>query len=271
MAFHPSLADSRNSQIFAANEMMSMKQALFPDDPPFFDYRSLIQRALDTLNTGLEDYASGLAEIRRTADLNGIDLNDFFVPSGPPNAAQPALGVQAVGDDVLLIDVDCTAEGVADVAGATRLLASILPSFERPAGLPDPPRYLRTVGRPFSPEVLSFAGNGNGLLMVGGGWGQPEKWGVWSVARRAAVTVDLEAGTRPPFSLRIVGRMFVHPQALAATGSVGINGLAVTDMKASVDRPAVELRIDVPKQAAASGRLNLEFVIDHPVSPASRE
>lgn len=269
VAFHPSLVDSRNSQIFAANEMISMKQALFPDEPPQLDYRNLIQRALDTLNTGLEDYEAGLSDIRRTAELNGIDLDDFVVPEPVTNVAKPALGVQQAGEGVLVVDIDCSLEGVADVAGAAKLLASVLPDFEPPAALPGPPAYLRTLSRPFPADGLRFSRNGNGLLMLSGGWAQAEDWGVWTVARQAGLTLEMEPGTAGPLIMQVTGRMFVHPDLPDATGSVLVNGVTAAEIQAGWHDPAVDLRLDVPAEAVASGPVRVEFLIDSPTSPAS--
>lgn len=266
--FHPSLPNSRNSQLFAANEMMAMKQALFPNEPPGFNYRALVQRALDSLATGLEDYEAGLADIRRTAKMNGVEIDEFAVPPPAPEGGKPAQGVVNQGE-ALLIDVDCAAEGVTTVAGASRLLASVLPPFEPPGDLPRPAPQVLTVSPPVGGSELSFSSAGNGLLMLGAGWGQPESWGVWSVAGRADVVLDLERPGPQSLSLRISGRMFVHELIPPARGSVTVNGQRVAELNASPDQPAVDLKVEVTPEVLESGTILVEFLIDSPISPAS--
>jgi hypothetical protein len=268
VTFHPTLVNSRNSQLFAANEMMTMKQALFPDTEPAFDYRALVQRALDSLATGLEDYETCLADIRRTAELNGIDLEDFSVPPAA-QTSNPARGVQALGPDVLLIDVDCGAEGLANVGQATGLLASLLPAFEPPGDLAGPPGYVRKIARPSPAVTLDLSQEGNGLLLLGGGWGQAESWGVWSVAKRAEVTLQLEGDLRSTLSIEVTGRMFVPPQFPVAGGSLRINGRAAAELRATGEQPAVKFRTTVEPGDLASGRVRLEFHVPSARSPSS--
>lgn len=266
--FHPSLPNSRNSQLFAANEMMAMKQALFPEQRPDFNYRALIQRALDSLATGLEDYEAGLDDIRQTAKLNGIDLDGFTIPPPAPAERKPAQGVVKLAD-ALLIDIDCAAEGVSTVAGAGRLLASVLPPYEPPGDLPPPAAQVLTVSLPSPEDALYFSSQGNGLAMLGAGWSQPESWGVWSVADRADLVLDLEGPVPPSLALRITGRMFVPQSVTRAPGFLTVNGLPAARLNASPDKPAVELTVEVPPEALSSGTITLEFVLDSPVSPAS--
>lgn len=264
--FHPSLPNSRNSQLFAANEMMTMKQALFPNERPDFNYRGLIQRALDSLAAGLEDYEAGLADIRRTAQLNGIDLDGFTVPAPAPAERKPAQGVVKLGEAVL-IDIDCAAEGVSNVAGAARLLASILPPFDPPGDLPAPAAQALTVSQASS--ELCFSSEGNGLVMLGAGWSQPEAWGVWTISERADVVLDLDRSAPQSLVVRITGRMFVHQQIPRPLGSVTVNGQPVAELNAAPDQPAVDLSVEIPPDALASGTIVLEFLIDSPASPAS--
>jgi hypothetical protein len=245
-----------------------MKQALFPDTEPAFDYRALVQRALDSLATGLEDYETCLADIRRTAELNGIDLEDFSVPPAA-QTSNPARGVQALGPDVLLIDVDCGAEGLANVGQATGLLASLLPAFEPPGDLAGPPGYVRKIARPSPAVTLDLSQEGNGLLLLGGGWGQAESWGVWSVAKRAEVTLQLEGDLRSTLSIEVTGRMFVPPQFPVAGGSLRINGRAAAELRATGEQPAVKFRTTVEPGDLASGRVRLEFHVPSARSPSS--
>jgi glycosyltransferase involved in cell wall biosynthesis len=264
--FHPSLPNSRNSQIFAANEMMTMKQALFPNDEPSLNYRALVQRALDTLETGFDDYESGLEDIRRTAELNGIDLDDFEIPAPGAGGSKPAAGVQRIAD-ALLVDVDCAAEGLTDVAGATGFLSSVLPPFEPPGDLPGPPVQVWVISRPFPPDGLRFSEGGNGQILLGSGWDRNEAWGVWSIGKKADLKLHLHPGLEP-FQLVVSGRMFVHRKTLEKGGRALVNGRCAAELTATEQHPSVNFCIDVTPDDLKSGSLLLEFVIDAPTSPA---
>lgn len=266
VGFHPSLPNSRNSQIFAANEMMTMKQALFPDKEPSFNYRALIERALKTLETGFEDYESGLGDIRRTAELNGIDMDDFEIPAPRAGGSRPQAGVQRIGD-ALLVDVDCGDEGLTDVAGATRFLSSVLPPFEPPRDVPEPPIQLGVISRPFPPGGLRFSWDGNSLILLGSGWGCNEAWGVWTVGKKADLTLHLEPGL-DPFKLVVSGRMFMHQRALKARGRALINGRCAAYLTATENQTSVDFCVDVTRKDLKTGTLLLEFCIDAPTSPA---
>ncbi|HEX2052630.1 MAG TPA: glycosyltransferase [Actinomycetota bacterium] len=266
LTFHPTLVNSRNSQLFAANEMMTLKQKLFPAAEPAFDYRNLIQRALDSLATGLEDYDAGLEDIRRTAELNGISMEDYFVPGRPGSGPREPQGVAALGPGSLLIDVDCGRAGTTDVAGATRLLAALMPPFEPPAALPAPVAQVRAVG---APQNLAFHRNGNGLLLLESGWGQPEPWGVWSIAPRAEVRWTVDGTPDRPVELAIEGRMFVHPGRSRPTGFVRVNGRVAAKLEAAQDDGSVHLQLTLGPADLAAGVVRLSFHVDSAVSPSS--
>lgn len=259
LTFHPSLANSRNSQLFAANEMMTLKQRLFPESGPGFHYRNLLQRALDSLGTGLEDYDAGLADIRRTAELNRIPMDDYFVPPRPQGAPPAPQGVLALGPGALLIDVDCSRAGVADVAGATRLLAALLPDFVPPEAAPEPTPQLTAL--PASPERLTvgFGRSGNGRLLLDYGWAQPEEWGVWSVAPQAQLRWRIEGPFDQPVRVRVDGRLFVHPQEPRPSCSVWVNGRPAGRMEAGAGKPAVTAELELLPEDVTGPEAALRF------------
>jgi hypothetical protein len=262
--FHRSLPDSRNSILFAANEMLMMKQRMFPDTEPEIDYVNLIQRALDSLGAGFDDYETGLADIRRAAALNGIDMARFLIPPPPRDNAPRAAGVKAWGTDSLVIDIDCSQVRLCNVADAARLLSSLLPPFQPPVELPVPPTPLRTL----SPGCVDFSSRGNGALVLRSGWGEPESWGVWSIAKRADVAFGAGARGDSPRSIRVEGRMFVHPSLPRATGSVALNGRPAGRLEASWEHPQVVVELELSPRDLRQGRVVIEFDIDKPICAA---
>jgi hypothetical protein len=263
--FHGSLPNTLNSILFAANEMLILKQRLFPDSDPAVNYVNLIQRALDSLNAGLDDYETGLADIRRTASLNGVDMERFMIPPPPDGTAPPATGIKALGPDSMVIDIDCSRVGVHNVADAARLLSGLFPSFEPPAELPAPPEPVRTLSR----GDVDFSSLGNGWPALRSGWDEPEFWGVWSIAKRADVVFDLDPRADRPRSIRIEGRMFVHPKVARATGSVVLNGRRAGPIEASLEQPQVAVELELSRGDVRDGRVIIELCIDEPVSAAA--
>jgi glycosyltransferase involved in cell wall biosynthesis len=263
--FHPSLPNTRNSILFAANEMLIMKQRLFPDTDPSINYVNLIQRSLDSLNAGLDDYETGLADIRKTASLNGVDMERFMIPPPPPQTPPPPTGVKSLGPDSLVIDIDCSREGAHNVADATRLLSGLFPPFEPPVELPAPPEPVRTL----SQGNVDFSSLGNGWLALRSGWDEPESWGVWSVAKRADVVFDLDPRGDRPRGVRIEGRMFVHPKFARATGSVALNGRRAGLIEATREQPQVVVELELSRADFHDGRVVIEFCIDEPINPAA--
>jgi glycosyltransferase involved in cell wall biosynthesis len=263
--FHPSLPNTRNSILFAANEMLIMKQRLFPDTDPTINYVNLIQRSLDSLNAGLDDYETGLADIRRTASLNGVDMERFMIPPPSTDTAPPATGVKALGPDSMVIDIDCSRVGVCNVAEAARLLSGLLPPFVAPVELPGPSEPVRTLSR----GDVDFSSLGNGALALRSGWDEPESWGVWSVARRADVVFDLGPRGDRPRSIRIEGRMFVHPKFARATGSVALNGRRAGLIEANWEQPQVVVELELTRADFRNGRVVIEFRNDEPINAAA--
>jgi hypothetical protein len=244
--------------------MLIMKQRLFPDTDPTINYVNLIQRSLDSLNAGLDDYETGLADIRRTASLNGVDMERFMIPPPPTGTAPPATGVKALGPDSMVIDFDCSRVGVGNVADAARLLSGLLPPFDPPVQLPPPSEPVRTLSR----GIVEFSSGGNGGLALRSGWDEPEPWGVWSIAKRADVVFDLEKGEDRLRSIRIEGRMFVHPKFPRATGSVALNGRRSRPIEASWEQPQVLVELELSRGDFRDGRVVIEFRIDEPISGA---
>ncbi|CAN5896451.1 hypothetical protein BH23ACT12_BH23ACT12_23640 [soil metagenome] len=194
-------------------------------------------------------------------------MDDFKVPAPPAGGSRPAMGVQWIGD-ALMVDVDCTGDGLTDVAGAIGLLASVLPPFEPPGQLPDPPVQLGVISRPFPVDGLRFSWDGNGQILLGSGWGRNEAWGVWSIGKKADLTLHLQPGL-DPLTLVVSGRMFVHHQNVKASGRALINGRGAAELIATEEQHSVEFCVDVTSDDLKTGTVLLEFVIDAPTSPAA--
>ena len=101
-------------------------------------------------------------------------------------------------------------------------------------------------------------------MYLGGGWSVPENWGVWSLDKKASLTLPLPAST--PKKLIIDTQAFIGGAQSSQDVEIWING-------APQARVTLNKRfgneIEVPLSAAAlnSERLKVDFVFPTAVSP----
>jgi len=264
---HTTLIPSINLHIAIGNQMLLLKEQVFPNEAPAFSHKSLLYAALQTIHQS-PDPESSLADIREVARKNGIDPEDFPVPLKPSENRPPAQGLRIIDSASLMFDIDCKHAGITDVREAARLLEALVPPCPDPRLVNDEP-VLRRVplasGRPFP---ISFSRYGNGSLFPGFGWGELESWGVWTLGRRAEIVLPLERKPNRPIKMTILGHMFVHSRIPPATGSLVLNGQRVARFTATSDKPNVAIQLKVRPEYAAGGEIRLEFEIDCPRRPA---
>jgi glycosyltransferase involved in cell wall biosynthesis len=269
LSVHPTLHACDNLTIFLGNEMLMVKERAFPHEGPSVDLEGLLWSALLALDSGLEDVEAGLADISAVARRNGIAPERFVLsPTRPERGDGAPQGVFAAGIDGVMIDIDGSALGVANVHDATRVLETLLPPDRPPVVRPESPQ-LRAIPASSLSTAIDFGDRGNGALLLRFGWGGLEPWGVWTVGPRAEVVLPLEGRSTRPVKIRIEGQMFVHARAPAARGRVAINQGRPVPFEATLARPEVgiELAVD-PRDMAKGSRLVLHFEIDRPTAPA---
>jgi glycosyltransferase involved in cell wall biosynthesis len=255
---------TRNLKLFIGDEMLSVKQRLFPNDPPSFHYRSLLWTALQSLNDTPGEYTEMLAEICAAASRNGVSIESWIEPQAESRAV-PAQGIRATSDGVFM-DIDCSRASITNIHEVTRLLSALLPPFAQP-------KLIRMqeplVSVPNDRDtVLQFGVDGNGLLFLGYGWSEPEPWGVWSLGSSSEIALTFYGQPTGTVEMRIEGRMLLHAQRLQSRGAILCNGRRMAEFEASAEHPKVSLLLSLSSEEFANGELVIGFEVEKPRSPA---
>jgi hypothetical protein len=103
-------------------------------------------------------------------------------------------------------------------------------------------------------------------VYLGGGWSVPENWGVWSLDKRASLTLPLPAQT--PKRLIIDTQAFIGGSQTSQDVEILVNG--VPQVKVTLNkRFGNEIEVPLPASALNSERLKLDFLFPTAVSPKS--
>jgi hypothetical protein len=104
-------------------------------------------------------------------------------------------------------------------------------------------------------------------VYLGGGWSVPENWGVWSLDKKAVITLPLPAQT--PKKLLIDAQAFIGATQTSQDVEVWING-APQAKALLTKRFANQIEVLLPPSALNDDKLKVEFVFPTAVSPKSQ-
>ena len=103
-------------------------------------------------------------------------------------------------------------------------------------------------------------------LYLGGGWSVPENWGVWSLDKKASLTLPLPA--QAPTKLIIDAQAFIGGSQNSQDVEILING--VPQVKVTLNkRFGNEIEVPLSASALNSEKLKLDFLFPTAVSPKS--
>jgi hypothetical protein len=115
---------------------------------------------------------------------------------------------------------------------------------------------------------LTFALGGNGLASLTSGWGDPESWGTWSVAKRAVLRVRPKSKDGLPLHAELKFLPFIGP----AHPQIDVVCRARGKEIARWNCPSAEWQIRTftisSDLIGSDGIVDLEFLISHPRLPA---
>ncbi|MFZ1220046.1 MAG: glycosyltransferase [Chthoniobacterales bacterium] len=267
---HPTMIHSHSFPLAVGNEFLIVKDKLFPEGEPEFDYAAMLQAALQSLNDIPEEYDLVLEDCRSIAEMNGLTINEQDVIPPGPRPRRPRPGRYETGPGTILETVDGQSAAVANVFDATRELDRRLPepACDSPKFLAEPDQAEVIALDPSALTTLDFSALGNGALLLGLGWSNIESWGVWSVGPRSELVLPLEGPL--PASLRISahGQVFRPPRKLRLR--IEYDSRVLFEHEAGLLTEAVALDlgpIEVPP-AISSIKLRIFLNIDHCDSPA---
>jgi hypothetical protein len=195
------LAPSDNFEFLLADDMLLLQERV----PSMrgrveLDYYRLVQLIASTINNRPGSYDDTLAAMRALAMRHNIDLADIAIPAPMARKPAPEPGATAIGNNRIRFFIDGNAMRLSNVADAVRLMEQIAPPMGGVGAMeirsevgPDRVSVRRS-------KTFTFGLGGNGVPCLVNGWGEPEEWGTWSVAKRASIsfTVDPPAAEYDP-------------------------------------------------------------------------
>jgi glycosyltransferase involved in cell wall biosynthesis len=213
---HPSMVYSHDPVLAIGNELLIVKDELFPEAAPEFDHATMLLQALQSLNYVPEQYDLVLAQCRAIAEKNGLTIgkNDVVPRAQRPPPAR--FGRFEIGPGVVLNTVDGQSVAATNVFDATRALDRLLAEIAAdPCVISVEPKQIEAIALDSSNRMtLNFSKAGNGALILGLGWGGVENWGVWSLGSRSDLVFPFDARFHGSLKITISGRVFHPPRTL---------------------------------------------------------
>lgn len=260
-----------NLQVFIASEMLLVGDRMLGNVPGIaFNYRGLIESMAAAINDRPDFYQDTLAAIHSLAARYGVDLDEIAIP--PRMTERPgrlAPGTTRVTSHQTLHVLDGDRLGLNTIADAVEVAWPLVPHARegrpirvRPAASSSPPRVRRG-------EAIQFGIGGRGVPALMDGWGDPEEWGAWSIAKRASLRLTVEADRTAPLRAELKFRPFLpagHPPLHIVCRS---RGRDLARWICSEGDAGQVRRISIPIEVvAAGGTVDLEFLVSDPRSPA---
>jgi hypothetical protein len=123
---HSSMVPTVDMNLLIGNELLIIKDELFPSDGPALDYSAMLAEAVRRINEVSGQYESVLTACRCIGAKNGILIRDDQIPQKAASQIPPASDrCDLQGDDVA-VEIDCTSHGVENIFDAANALSKIL-------------------------------------------------------------------------------------------------------------------------------------------------
>jgi hypothetical protein len=258
-----------NLQIFLANEMLLAHARLSLKDRHIEpDFRGLIESLAATINDRPGAYQKNLAAIHELATRHGVSLDEIAIPAPIENSPTVESGTAVLSDSRKIMVIDGDQAGFANIADAIRWVKPLMPQVQEGCVIeirPDQASDHAVLG---PGERLRFALGGNGLAGLASGWGDPEAWGSWSVAKRAVLRVLLVTKDSLPLHAELKLLPFIapgHPEIDVVCRARGREIARWNCPSAEWQIRALTISSDL---VGSDGIVDLEFLICHPRSPA---
>ncbi len=267
---HPTMVQSYNLTLGIGNDLLAVKDALFPDAKPELDYAAMLQQAMQNLSQATEQYELELAQCQTVAAKNGISLNEEGVPPQRLQLSPPPIGRREIAPGVVVHTLDGQPAGVRNVFDATVVLNELLPQpVDNGVKIASELAQVQAIDLgSANPTELNLSAAGNGALLLRIGWSTAESWGVWSIASRSELIFPVTGYFRGRLKITVHGQIFCLPRMLRLRIQQGSQALVerelhLTNEAVTFDIFPIELRTDKP-----ADELRVVFAIDRCVSPA---
>lgn len=263
--FFDDIPGADNLELFIAHDMLNVRDKVLRERGIEFRYDRLLATVAAAINDQPERYAQRRAVIEHLARRYGVDMATIDIPAlTPAPAALECGGTVVGGGQKIAFVIDGEPAGVADIDAAVRLVEQFRPRGDAELKRFDmPDRVTLHAGRPV---VFDHAAGVRSALEYG--WGASEDWGVWSVARRAALTFALDAVPDRAFVVTLRHRTFLHPLHPTIKVACLVRGDKIAEWTCTRPVPT-DQELTIPRGGVLpDGTLMLEFVIAEPRSPA---
>ncbi|MBR0753812.1 glycosyltransferase [Bradyrhizobium jicamae] len=251
--------------LFLAQDMLTMKQELFPDDGGIaVNFRALGQALASEINERPETYDRTLHSIEALAAMHGFDVADLAIAARQPDRPWIDPGVRVLGRNRVQYNLDGDALGLQSIADAARVVAQLVPGSE--ALMLREARGQRAV---LGADGLDFTRDGQGAAALSEGWSAPEDWGTWSIAKRCTLRVTMRPRPAEPRTLALACRAFVSAQNPELRVSCRVGEGAVQEVSFSTASFAGTRMLTVdPADVSADGEISITLTLNEPRSPA---
>ncbi len=267
IAKDPRLPDLNALPLFLANDMLLVKDRLFPKDAVVqLSFKGLAQSLATSINDRPELYDQTRRSIEALVAAHDLDPAEIILPARA--ASRPAIvpGVTRQGARRVLFQLDGDALGLRSVEDAARVVAQFVPAATAfdVAGFPvEPPRPL------LARDWLEFGHDGLGGSALLEGWSEPEEWGAWSVAKSCSLRLFLSQRPIQPVRVELVCRAFLAGAQVQLTAECRVGDTAPQALNFAAGSAAGRrfLTID-PAAIAFDGSVMIAIRLSEPRSPA---
>jgi glycosyltransferase involved in cell wall biosynthesis len=267
MARDPRLPDLNALSLFLANDMLLLKQQLFPTDAGIaLSFKGLAQAVATDINDRPEIYDRTLRSVRQLAELHELDPAEIIVPARREHRPSLGTGVVVQGANRVQFRLDGEALGLRSIADAVRVMAQFIPAGDA-RNLAVVPADDRAVV--LSRHGLDFKQDGTGVAALIDGWSEPEDWGTWSMAKSCSLELHLDTMPTLPVLVELVCRAFTPAGNPRLRVSCRVGDMVPQEWSFSPVSPGGHrsFRID-PAVVAADGSVLITFILSNPRSPA---
>jgi hypothetical protein len=116
---------------------------------------------------------------------------------------------------------------------------------------------------------LTFGTSGNGISALVRGWGMPEEWGTWSIAKQASLKFAIGSGQDFPLKADLKYRSFIPNSNCTLNVECRAGGKEIDSWACTAAARSEVRRLTIPSNVLGfDGAVTLDFVISEPRSPA---
>jgi glycosyltransferase involved in cell wall biosynthesis len=267
--FDDRLVASHSMQITIANDMLRAHDLLFRDRPTIkLDFTRLIERTAADINVAPALYDETIKAIEALAALHKIGTHDLAIPPRFEESPTAQFGASMIGASTVKFVIDGNAVSLSTIADAVKFMEQLNShpdgseiEIKKPQG-----NYVLTI--PVG-HTVTFGFFGDGIICLLDGWSEPEKWGTWSIGKRAILRFFARAKSDSPLRINLKFRCFIAQKHHKLKIACHVRGQDICAWILTTSYSS-ERTLTIPTDVIGQdGLVELEFIISNPQSPAA--